>query len=255
MIETRGEDGLNATSTTRAEQFLMQYRRLEGLLEKRYEGRAMTTSSVVREYLKDADSESIRTELDLCREIRNILSHNADDRGEAVVEPSQAILDRLGEIIEYVSRPQMAVRFGTPAEKIMFAHPNDMALNVMRHMLKMGYSHVPVTDRGRLVGVFSAGSLMLHAAKNGLTQVRDELRIGDLNDALDFGDERSEKYMFLPEDATLNAVREAFDKRRERNNRLAVVFLTDDGTRQGRIVALLTPWDVLRDDATMERGT
>ena len=236
---------------TRAERFLNQYRRLEGLLEKRYTGRQVASGSVVKEYLRDPDSEPFRAELDLCREIRNILSHNTDENGDAVVEPSEGIIERMRDILEHVRRPQLAVDYGTPADRIMFAHPNDMALNVIRHMLKNGYSHVPVADRTGLIGVFSAGSLLLYAAKMGLSDLRDELRIGDLKDALDFGDERSEKYMFLPEDATLYNVRDAFEKRRERNNRLAVVFLTRDGTRNTEVVSMLTPWDVLRDDMPM----
>lgn len=235
----------------RAAAFLTLYRMFEGMLEKRYADHAMTTGSVVKEYLKDPDSEPLRAEIDLCREIRNILSHNTDSDGEAVVEPSEGVLERMREIIEHVSRPQMAVHYGTPADRILFAHPNDLALNVMRHMLKMGYSHVPVADKSGLVGVFSAGSLMVFAAKKGLSEVRDELRIGDMRDAIDFGDERSERYMFLREDATLLNVRDAFEKRRERNHRLAVVFLTRDGTRRTPVRAMLTAWDVLRDDIPM----
>ena len=235
----------------RAEAFLTLYRMFEGLLEKRYADRVMTTGSVVKEYLKDPDSAPMRTEIDLCREIRNILSHNTESDGEAVVEPSEGVLNRMRQIIEYVKRPVMAVNYGTPADRILFAHPNDLALNVMRHMLKMGYSHVPVADRSGLIGVFSSGSLMVFAAKKGLSQVRDELRVGDMRDAIDFGDERSERFMFLRSDATLLNVRDAFDKRRERNHRLAVVFLTADGTRHTPVQAMLTAWDVLRDDIPM----
>ena len=170
-----------------------------------------------------------------------------DEDGEAVVEPSEGMLNKLGDILEHVQRPQLAVHFGTPADRILFAHPNDQAVNVMRHMLRKGYSHVPVVDRRGMLGVFSAGSMLMYMAENGLDDLRDELRVGELNEALDFGDERNEKYMFLKEDATVYSVRDAFQKRSERNSRLAVVFLTTDGTRQGRIVCMLTPWDVLRD--------
>ena len=79
---------MTTEQTSRAERFLVMYRRLEGLLEKRYADHAMTTGSVVKEYLKDPDSEPLRSEIDLCREIRNILSHNTDSDGGAVVEPS-----------------------------------------------------------------------------------------------------------------------------------------------------------------------
>ena len=63
---------------TRAERFLRRYRELEGLLEKRY-GES-TQGSVVFEYLHTDDSEPYRYELNLIREIRNLLTHNAVDR-------------------------------------------------------------------------------------------------------------------------------------------------------------------------------
>lgn len=235
----------------RAERFLTLYRMFEGMLEKRYADHIMSTGSVVKEYLRDPDSEPFRAEIDLCREIRNILSHNTEWDGDPVVAPSEGVIQRMGAIIEHVKRPMLAIQYGTPAERILFAHPNDLALNIMRHMLKMGYSHVPVADKSGLIGVFSSGSLMVFAAKKGLSQVRDELRVGEMKDAIDFGDERSERFMFLRPDATLLNVRDAFEKRRERNHRLAVVFLTEDGTRRTPVRAMLTAWDVLREDIPM----
>ena len=231
----------------RAERFLKQYRMLEGYLEKRYAGRKMSSGSVVIEYLRDPDSLPCRAEIDLCREIRNLLSHNVDERGEPVVVPSEAILRMMDGILAHVQHPRMAIDYGTPRERILFAHPNDSALDLMRRMQRMGYSHVPVRDRTGLLGVFSAASLALYIARKGFEGMRDALCVGDLKGALGFDDERSEKYMFLPTDATLLTVRDAFEKHTERNHRLSVVFITEDGTRDTDILAMLTPWDVLRD--------
>ena len=239
-MDSRGE--------SRAEQFLKLYRMLEGLLEKRYAGKRTSSGSVVMEYLHDADSMPCRTDLDLCREIRNLLSHNADGAGEPVVEPSKSVLELLRGIVEYVRRPRLALDFGTPGDKILFAHPNDSALDTLRRMLRLGYSHMPVRDRNGLVGVFSAASLMRYAGKAGFDGLRDNLRIGELKEALDFSEERSEKYVFFDREATLTAVRAAFEDHRERNSRLAVAFITEDGERQSEILAMLTPWDVLKDE-------
>lgn len=239
---------MEKADNTRAERFLKLYRQMEGILEKRYEKRDSGSSNVVMEYLKDADSEPVRAEIDLCRRIRNILSHNVEPTGDAVVEPSEGVLMRMEAIIEYVREPVKAINYATSVDKIMFAHPNDLVMNVMRHMVKNGYSHVPVSDQGRLVGVFSSGSLMQFAARKGLSQVRDELRIGEMKDTIGFGDRRGERFLFLPVDATLLAVRREFERKPARNHRLAVVFLTEDGTCRTPVRALLTSWDVLRDD-------
>ena len=230
----------------RSDRFLNQYRVLEGLLEKRYAGKRASSGSVVIEYLHDADSLPCRADLDMCREIRNLLSHNTDEDGMPVIEPSEAVVRLLDDIVEYVRRPRMAVDYGTPRDDITFAHPNDNALDVARHMLRMGYSHVPVRDKSGFVGVFSTACLMRYAAEVGFDALDDELRVGDLKGLLELRDDRDERYIFLGADATLPAVRAAFDAPRERNHRLAAVFITEDGTPHTRILAMLTPWDIIK---------
>lgn len=230
----------------RSEQFLRLYRKLEGLLEKRYSGKKVS-SSVVMEYLHDPDSAPCRADLDMCRDIRNLLTHNDDEDGQPVVEPSEGVVELLGDIVDYVQRPRLAVDYGTPGEKIMFAHPNDLALDVMRHMMRMGYSHVPVRDKTGLVGVFSAGALMSYVGDRGFEALKDDLRIGDLKKELSVDNERTDKYLFFDSKATLTTVRMAFEKPQERNRRLAVAFITEDGGQHSQVLAMLTPWDALKD--------
>ena len=230
----------------RSEQFLRLYRKLEGLLEKRYSGKKVS-SSVVMEYLHDPDSAPCRADLDMCRDIRNLLTHNDDDDGQPVVEPSEGVVELLGDIVDYVQRPRLAMDYGTPGEKIMFAHPNDLALDVMRHMLRMGYSHVPVRDKTGLVGVFSAGALMSYVGERGFEALKDDLRIGDLKKELSVDNEHTDRYLFFDSKTTLTTVRMAFEKPQERNRRLAVAFITEDGGQHSQVLAMLTPWDALKD--------
>lgn len=230
----------------RSEQFLRLYRKLEGLLEKRYSGKKVS-SSVVMEYLHDPDSAPCRADLDMCRDIRNLLTHNDDEDGQPVVEPSEGVVELLGDIVDYVQRPRLAMDYGTPGEKIMFAHPNDLALDVMRHMLRMGYSHVPVRDKTGLVGVFSAGALMSYVGERGFEALKDDLRIGDLKKELSVDNEHTDRYLFFDSKTTLTTVRMAFEKPQERNRRLAVAFITEDGGQHSQVLAMLTPWDALKD--------
>lgn len=238
---------MESTQGLRSEQFLKLYRKLESLLEKRYSDKRVSSGSVVMEYLHDPDSAPFRADLDMCREIRNLLTHNDDVDGQPVIEPSQGVVEVLCSIVDYVQRPRLAVDCGTPGDHIMFAHPNDSALDVMRHMMRMGYSHVPVRDRTGLVGVFSAGALMSFVGDKGFDGLADDLRIGDLKKALSVDNEHTDNYLFFDPSITLTAVRKAFEKRQERNRRLAVVFITEDGGQHSQVLAMLTPWDVLKD--------
>jgi len=230
-----------------AELFLQKYRVLEGLLEKRYDGHKMSSSSVVMEYIRDPDSDPVRVDLDLLREIRNILSHNADANGSAVVEPSQAMLDRLDAIIAHVRRVRPAVDYGTPADRILSAHPNDNILNVMRNMHKNGYSHVPVVNKGRLTGVFSVKCLFDHLAKNGMNSLDDDARIADLGEDIRVDSHMGERYMFVSKETSIVSVRCAYENRREKNRRLGMVFVTKNGSADEPILCMISPWDVLND--------
>ena len=151
-----------------AELFLQKYRRLEDLLEKRYAGERIGASSVVIEYLRSVDSREIRTDLDTMRELRNLLTHNSDEFGHPIAEPSDRTLARMDRIIEYVRKPRLAIQFGTPADQIMCAEINERAIDVMRAMRNWGYSHIPVLDHGVFVGIFSVKALFNYLAENGL---------------------------------------------------------------------------------------
>ena len=229
-----------------SEVFLQRYRVLEGLLEKRYEGKRLSYS-VVLEYIRDIDSQPVRVDLDLLREIRNILSHNAGSGGEPVVEPSDEMLSRLDEIIAYVKRPHSAADFGTPAEKIYFAHLNDSVIQVMRGMYNNGYSHVPVTEKGSVVGAFSMRALFDHLAERGLDAASDEMRIRDLDGHIRFEDRGGERYKFVSADTSIVEVRHLFQQYTERNRRLGAIFVTETGDPGERLIRMLTPWDVLGD--------
>lgn len=238
---------MQAVESNRSERFLKLFRQLEGLLEKRYAAKRVASGSVVMEYLHDPDSAPCRADLDMCREIRNLLSHSADESGEPVIEPSESALALLEDIVEYVRRPRLAIDRGTPGDKILFAHPNDSALDVMRHMMRMGYSHVPVRERNTLVGVLSASSLMSFVCASGFEKLQDGLRVGDMKRALEIRDDREEKYLFFDRKATLTAVRAAFEKKKGRNSRVAVAFITEDGDMHSQVLAMLTPWDLLKN--------
>lgn len=230
-----------------AEMFLQKYRVLEGLLEKRYDGQKMSSSSVVMEYIRDPDSDPVRVDLDLIREIRNILSHNAGPDGKAVVQPSDAMIHRLEEIIAHVKRVRLARDYGTPAERIFSAHPNDNIMNVMRSMQKNGYSHVPVKEKGRLLGVFSIKCLFDHLARNGIASLSERSRVSDLGDDIRIDRRFGERYMFVPANMSMVSVRGAFEARQEKNNRLSMVFVTESGSTDDPIICMISPWDVLND--------
>ncbi len=229
----------------RSEAFLRTYRVLEELLEIKYARTNRTTSSVVMEFLRDEDSLPFREPLDLCREVRNLLTHNAGPDGAPVVEPSEGLLRTLEQVVEAVKQPLLALTFATPAEQLLTAHYGSPALKLMRQMQQRGFSHVPVLDRDRFQGVFSVSSVFSYLADHPGKALDPQSPVKLFKPYLPVDRHMSERFLFMDPQANYPQIKRAFERDVSSRKRVAAIFLTSDGSPQGRLLGLITPWDVL----------
>ena len=143
----------------RSDDFLDRYKKLEEALNLKYGLDEKTFGSPVVKFINDKESKNYREKLDLCREIRNFLSHHADIGGEPIIEPSEGIIKFLDEVIQYVERPPLAIGFCTTYENVLKTSPTQKAQTVMKKMQRMGFSHIPVVSEGEFIGVFSISTV------------------------------------------------------------------------------------------------
>ncbi len=226
--------------------FLDMYRTLEKLLEDKYYQRRRYYSSVVMEYINDPESERFREELDVCREVRNILTHSAAIDGQPPIMPSQPLVDSLQKIIDYLESPPLALEVCTPFSKLLTTHPNQRAMGVMQKMKDRGYSHIPVIDYGKFVGVFSVSTLFSYALENPNAGIGADSRISDFSRWLDIDNHASERFEFMPRDVGVDIARKEFDTVGSDRKRLAMIFLTENGKKGEKILGVLTPWDAIK---------
>lgn len=118
----------------------------------------------------------------------------------------------------------------------------------MHRMRRQGFSNAPVMERNQIIGVFSVGALFAFLEERGLEALDRDARIGDLGAHIDIAHSGRGNYRFLPETTTVVEARAAFQRYRERNDRLRAIFITPTGNSGERLLALLTPWDVMKDD-------
>jgi len=239
----------------RSAQFTDRYRALETLLEKKYTGKSRKHTSAVMEYLSDPESRPVRDDLEVAREVRNIIMHNADDEGLPVVEPSSATLAALERAIDYIREPPLALTFSTPSEQLLCAHMNDPVIPLMRAMLKRGFSHAPVVYGETLTGIFSVGTIFSYVAAQPGIAIDEGTRVSQFSELLPFDGHAPEQFRFMDEQATYADVKQAFEERLERNHRLAAVFITDTGEQDRPLLGMITPWDALgrRGDVMIEQ--
>lgn len=233
----------------RHDEFLEQYKVLESLLSAKLEssGRRHFNSPVM-EYINSPEGALYREELNLIREIRNLLAHSPDLDQQAVVEPSEAILRQLTDIVEYVKQPPLAINYAVPSDSIMRVHLKDNALRTMEKMQKSGFSHLPVIENGLFYGVFSVGTLFSYALYSKPVQIDLNTRIDQFKRFIPIDQHVTEKFLFLPRTASYFEARAEFERPTKRDRRLAAIFITENGDAKERLLGMITPWDVLDDE-------
>ena len=237
-----------AEQRRRVEEFLDLYKQAEDLLEDKYRGARRRYSSVVLEFIRSEESVPVRDQLEISREIRNLLTHSADVGGVPVVDPSAPVVEGLRQAVEYLRRPALALDRAAAGEQLMTADLSRKVLRLMEVMERKGYSHIPVMREGRLYGVFSAKTLFCYQLEQDGRAIQKNTTLGDLGQVLALTG-HGEHYEFLPRTATVQRAKEIFQRVKAKNQRVSVIFLTEHGKPDERLLGMLTPWDVLGEEA------
>lgn len=232
---------------TRADIFIDLYKNLEELLWSRYsDGKQYSGSAVMRYYNSD-EGKKWREELNVCREMRNILSHHASIDGEAVFEPSEGVISALERIIEDVKNPPMARTIATPSARLVTCRLSDLLDKTVAVMKERGYSHVPVVERGRLCGVFSVGTVFSMLEKYGAKRIEENSHISDFSEFLPIDRHMTETFGFVPEDAPYSSLKASFVARGPKHRRIAALFVTPSGKKDEPLSGIITPWDMIKE--------
>ncbi len=237
-----------------SEIFLNQYRLLEEELSKKYSFDYKSYGSPVVRFINDRECKPFKDKLNLCREIRNLLSHHSDVDGESILEPSNSMIEFLKYVTDYVKRPPLALEYATLYDNIMKGSLNQRVKTVIKRMEGQGYSHIPVMSDGKFAGVFSISTIFTYINKNDMKSLHNEMTIGDFSELLPVEKHTTERFKFVGREATMFDVKVEFENKSQKNKRLAVIFITDNGSKDGRILGMLTPWDILGKNITHEAG-
>lgn len=228
----------------KTEKFLEIYKELEELLALQYTANERKYTSPIMEYINDKSNPYYREELNTCREIRNLLAHHADIGGKAIVEPSDEVLQLMEEIFRYVSDPPLALDCATPFERVLTATPDQKAYSVMFKMKGRGFSHVPVMEYGKFVGIFSVSTPFAYALQYSKGMGR-EFTIADFGELLYIENHCTERFMFADKNMTVRKAGRAFETVGSNKKRLAMILITEHGRMNEPILGVLTPFDVL----------
>ena len=226
------------------ERFLEAYRRLEAVAPRvltREQQRA--SGGVISRLLRHPKFDPYREELDCCREVRNLLTHEVRVGGEPAVIPSLAMIAFLESMVELIEHPTRVRDRMTPVEAMIVVREDTLVVEMMETMWKEGLSRVPLLEKGVVKGMLSLETIF-HATMEGKA-VTKGTRVRDLAAYLPLDNAPQTHYTFISPETTIEIAEEIFKRGQGKKNKLRALLVTENGEAGERLLGILTPYDIL----------
>lgn len=237
------------TEQERVKKFIQLYNKLDAFLRSQLHQNAniehgallqesARTNSVVQRHL---------TELRTFAQLRNILIHDMyRHKNEVIAVPTQEIVELYTQIVQAVINPPTALGIAVLASQLHTVSLEDNALQVMAKMNQMTFTHVPVLEKGLMVGVFSENTVFSYLVHQKESIIDGSMKIKNFDGFLALDQHPSEKFAFLPRTANIEQVQTIFSEAVASHIRIGMIFLTASGKPTEKLLGILTAWDLAK---------
>jgi CBS domain-containing protein len=225
--------------------FMDLYRQLEEIAKERFH--TSEGGTAIFNLASHPNFRHLKSEIDYCREVRNLLSHRPLVDAAFPVEPSDEMIALLRKIISVIENPPKALSVATLLTSLLTAGLDDLVLPVMRKMSLKNYTHVPILKNGTVLGVFSESTIFDYLANHENIDITSKVRFRDYLDYLDLNHHPNVSFAFVSKVILTGEAEELF-KKRFNNKRLELLFITETGKSTEKLIAMLSPWDLMGQD-------
>ena len=229
------------------ETFLELYRQLEREGRRVYFPHSSDKEGVMGRLISVPQLRDIKDDLDYCRVVRNFLVHTPKVNGQYPIIPSPDMITFLKKCINRIKNPPMAIDYAIKRSNMFFARLNDSVITVAHHMSIKKFTHVPVFNNGKLVGVFSSDVIYGYVCSHPSITLTQDTQMSDFIEYLPVHAHSAEYFAFIPTETPLHEVASLFKVDVKSLKQLSAIFLTENGRNDEHIEAMITPWSLLRD--------
>jgi len=233
---------------TLAEEFIGIFNEVDSFLRKISKMDQTASHMFVVDQLAERNKlvRNHKEELKMYARLRNAIVHNPfGSEIDIIAEPHPDVVVKYRALKDRLMHPAMALSASIQPKRIYSTTMEANALEVMRVMAKRNFSYVPVLDgHSHIIGIFSENTVFLYLTRNEICAVDGKTLISEFVEYLPLEKHASECFEFVGKGATLDDVRDLFERRLDFHERLAVVFITERGRQDEAILGMLTAWDI-----------
>lgn len=240
-------ESLNNVKKENSEIFIEKYKELERITQERYNLKEGISSVYFLETNKDY--LDIKDKIGYCREVRNFLQHENKVSKEFAIIPSDEMINLIEEVIERVKNPIRAYDICVKVIDVYYKGLNDNVYLSMMAMDHRKYTHIPIMNKGVVIGMFSKSTIFNLLIDNKTISIDKTITFKDIEEKISLENKdnfKSEKYMFIPRNATKEYISELFETSYRNANRIAVMLVTENGKSNEKLLGIITPYDVIK---------
>lgn len=172
--------------------------------------------------------------------LRNVFAHA--DRDKYIAEVNSLAFEKMDEILKILTKPPRAdVLFKAD---VLCATTEDIAETVLRQMNEKLYTHIPVYNGSKFIGVLSETTILewlVENIKEGRAQFYKG-KVADINRK--YLNSNRNIHKFVSADTSVFEIQKMFDDSIKQGKRLGVIFITNSGKKDERPVGIVTAWDL-----------
>lgn len=178
--------------------------------------------------------------IDFCRECRNRISHDGYEND--FIFYGEDMIKKLDEIIEEIKHPYKV--YDKATKNIFSAKLNDNVRETMQEMMKKNYTHIPIYNNNKLVGIFSERVLFNYLYENKIIEIDDNTLFSEIEDFISLNNLK-EIIKFADRNRLYDDVCLEFINEFKKGSKLSCVLVTQNGKEDEKIIGILTAWDIL----------
>lgn len=188
-----------------------------------------------------------KNELNLIRDVRNLNSHQGAKKYKYLVCPSPEINTKLENIINEIKNPPMIYdsKMCVKKQNMYCRNIDDSVYETIKTMSEKLYTHVPIFENNKLIGIFSENTLLdIVRLETGIL-LDENTNFYAIRDALKIENHSMESFEFISRRKNIYDVEDLFKNYFSSHKRVGCVYITENGRKEENILGMLTAWDVL----------
>lgn len=188
-----------------------------------------------------------KRELDLIREVRNLNTHTNSNSYRYTICPNPEINIILQNIINEIKNPPMILDSNICIKKSsMYCKSlNDSVYETIIEMSNKTYTHIPIIEDNKLVGVFSENTLFDMVKRDEIISIDKNTKFNEIIENLKIENHSLESFEFISRTKTIYDVEDIFKKYFSNSKRIGCIYITQNGKTTENILGMVTAWDVL----------